>query len=100
MGHATLLLNGKEYQLPTTVGTENEVAIDISQLRAQTGAITLDPAYGNTGSCNSSITFIDGERGILRYRGYPIEQLAEKASFTEDFELFHGNSLITRGVPS
>ncbi|HET7705751.1 MAG TPA: citrate synthase [Thermoanaerobaculia bacterium] len=83
MGHATLLLNGKEYQLPTTVGTENEVAIDISQLRAQTGAITLDPAYGNTGSCNSSITFIDGERGILRYRGYPIEQLAEKASFTE-----------------
>ena len=83
MTHATLLLNGREYQLPTTVGTENEVGIDISQLRAQSGAVTLDPGYANTGSCNSKITFIDGERGILRYRGYPIEQLAEKASFTE-----------------
>jgi citrate synthase len=83
MTHAVLLLNGKEYELPTTVGTENELAIDISQLRAKTGAITLDPAYGNTGSCSSKITFIDGERGILRYRGYPIEQLADKASFTE-----------------
>jgi citrate synthase len=83
MTHATLLLNGREYQLPVTTGTEDEVAIDISQLRAQSGAVTLDPGYANTGSCNSRITFIDGERGILRYRGYPIEQLAEKASFTE-----------------
>jgi citrate synthase len=83
MTHATLLLNGREYQLPVTLGTENEMAIDISQLRAQSGAVTLDPGYANTGSCNSRITFIDGERGILRYRGYPIEQLAERASFTE-----------------
>ncbi len=97
MGHATLLLNGKEYQLPTTVGTENEVAIDISQLRAETGAITLDPAYGNTGSCNSSITFIDGERGILRYRGYPIEQLAARASFTEVAYLLINGELPTAG---
>ena len=91
MSQATLLLNGKEYPLPTTIGTENEVAIDISQLRAQTGAITLDNGYANTGACSSSITFIDGERGILRYRGYPIEQLAEKASFTEvAYLLIHG----------
>ena len=95
MTHATLLLNGREYQLPTTVGTENEVAIDISQLRTATGAITLDPGYANTGSCNSRITFIDGERGILRYRGYPIEQLAEKASFTEVAYLLINSELPT-----
>jgi len=83
MSNATLLLNGKEYSLPVTVGTENEVAIDVTSLRARSGAITYDPAYGNTGSCTSGITFIDGERGILRYRGYPIEQLAAKASFVE-----------------
>jgi citrate synthase len=83
MSHATLLLDGKEYELPVIVGTENEVAIDVTSLRAKSGAITYDPAYGNTGSCNSRITFIDGERGILRYRGYPIEQIAEKASFVE-----------------
>ncbi|HYM62589.1 MAG TPA: citrate synthase [Thermoanaerobaculia bacterium] len=83
MAEATLLLNGKEYTLPVTVGTENEVAIDITSLRAKSGAITYDPAYGNTGSCSSKIAFIDGEQGILRYRGYPIEQLAEKASFIE-----------------
>ena len=64
-------------------GSEAEVAVDISQLRAATGAITLDNGYGNTGSCKSAITFIDGERGILRYRGYPIEQLAESTSFVE-----------------
>ncbi|MGA7615128.1 MAG: citrate synthase, partial [Thermoanaerobaculia bacterium] len=80
---ATLLLNGKEYQLPVIVGTENEVAIDIQALRAQSGAVTFDPSYGNTGSCASGITFIDGEKGILRYRGYPIEQLAANASFVE-----------------
>ena len=91
MGQATLLLNGREYQLPTTVGTEDEVAIDISQLRAQTGAITLDNGYANTGACSSSVTFIDGEQGILRYRGYPIEQLAGSASFTEvAYLLIHG----------
>ena len=64
-------------------GSENEKAFDITKLRAKTGHITLDPGYGNTGSCISSITFIDGEEGILRYRGYPIEQLSEKCKFTE-----------------
>jgi citrate synthase len=80
---ARLILDGKEMELPVTVGTEGETGIDISQLRAKTGAITLDPGYGNTGACESSITFIDGEKGILRYRGYPIEQLAGQARFTE-----------------
>ncbi len=83
MNTATLLLKGKEYELPVIEGTENEIAIDIASLRAKTGAITLDPGYGNTGSCRSAITFIDGERGILRYRGYPIEELAASASFVE-----------------
>src|SRR5690606_9567423 len=64
-------------------GTENEVAIDIKTLRAATNVITLDPGYKNTGSCESAITFLDGEKGILRYRGYAIEDLAEKASFIE-----------------
>ncbi len=80
---ATLTLKGKTYDLPVDVGTENEVAIDISNLRTQSGAITLDPSYGNTGACESKITFIDGEKGILQYRGYPIEQLAEKSTFLE-----------------
>jgi citrate synthase len=80
---ARLEVGGKTIDLPVTVGTEGEVGIDIQKLRAQTGAITLDPGYGNTGSCRSAITFIDGEKGILRYRGYPIEQLAEKATFLE-----------------
>ncbi|GMU84481.1 MAG: citrate synthase [Phycisphaerales bacterium] len=80
---ATLTYRGKTYELPVTVGTENEAGIDISTLRAKTGAITLDDGYGNTGACESAITFIDGEKGILRYRGYPIEELAEKATFAE-----------------
>ena len=83
MSTATLLLKGKEYELPVIEGTENETAIDITSLRSKTGAITYDPGYGNTGSCGSAITFIDGERGILRYRGYPIEQLAERSTFLE-----------------
>ncbi|HEX7705645.1 MAG TPA: citrate synthase [Thermoanaerobaculia bacterium] len=83
MAHATLLLNDKEYELPVFEGTEKEVAIDITSLRSKAGAITFDPGYGNTGSCSSRITFIDGEQGILRYRGYSIEELAEKASFLE-----------------
>ncbi len=83
MSNATLLLEGKEYALPVIAGVEKEIAIDISSLRAKSGAVTYDPGYGNTGSCSSAITFIDGERGILRYRGYPIEQIAEKASFVE-----------------
>lgn len=80
---ATLSLDGKSVELPVTVGSENEVGIDISQLRAKTGWITLDDSYGNTGACTSGITFIDGENGILRYRGYPIEDLAEKSTFVE-----------------
>ncbi len=83
MTNATLVLGGKEYKLPVMTGTENEVAIDITSLRAKTGAITYDPGYANSGSCMSGITFIDGEKGILRYRGYPIEDLAGKASFIE-----------------
>ena len=78
-----LLLHDKEYELPTITGSEGEVGIDITQLRNKSGAITFDSGYGNTGSCESAITFIDGEKGILRYRGYPIEELAEKSNFVE-----------------
>ncbi len=80
---ARLTLDGKDFDLPVVTGSEGERAIDIGKLREATGAITLDPGYGNTGSCRSAITFIDGDQGILRYRGYPIEELAEKASFLE-----------------
>ncbi|MEM9556968.1 MAG: citrate synthase [Acidobacteriota bacterium] len=83
MGPAKLSLDGNESEFPTVVGTEGEVGIDISSLRKETAIITLDNGYGNTGSCRSEITFIDGEKGILRYRGYPIEQIAENASFSE-----------------
>jgi citrate synthase len=83
MKSAKLSLDGKDYEFPIVAGTEGEVGIDISSLRAKANAITLDPGFGNTGSCQSAITFIDGEKGILRYRGYPIEQLAENASFSE-----------------
>ena len=81
--NAELKLDGKAYSLPVIEGTERERAFDISALRAQTGHITLDDGYGNTGSCLSKITFIDGEKGILRYRGIPIEELAEKSTFVE-----------------
>jgi citrate synthase len=80
---ARIILDGKEYELPVFTGSEGEKAIDISKLRAQTGYITLDSGYKNTGSTKSAITFLDGENGILHYRGYPIEQLAENASFLE-----------------
>jgi citrate synthase len=80
---ASLKLPDKELTLPILVGTENEHAIDIQKLRQSTGYITFDDGFGNTGSCRSSITYIDGEKGILRYRGYPIEELAEKSSFIE-----------------
>lgn len=80
---AELILEGKSYKLPVIVGTEGEKAIDISKLRGTTSYITMDPGYQNTGSCTSAITFIDGENGILRYRGIPIEELAEKSSFVE-----------------
>ena len=80
---AKIELEGKVYEFPVIEGTENEKAIDISRLRQETGYVTLDSGYKNTGACLSAITFLDGEEGILRYRGYPIEQLAEKASFIE-----------------
>lgn len=80
---AKLILDGKEYDLPVVVGTEDEVAVDVSNLRANSGAITLDPGFTSTGACSSSVTFIDGEQGILRYRGYPIEELAAHSTFTE-----------------
>ncbi|EAZ96302.1 citrate synthase [Flavobacteria bacterium BAL38] len=80
---AILELDGKKYEFPVIVGTENEVAIDIDKLRSASGAITIDPGYKNSGSCKSEITFLDGEEGILRYRGYSIEELADKADFLE-----------------
>jgi citrate synthase len=83
MDNAKLHFMGREHELPTLVGAENEIGIDVTALRSATGAITFDPAYGNTGSCQSAVTFIDGEKGILRYRGYPIEAIAGRASFPE-----------------
>ena len=80
---ATLTFDGKTIELPIIVGSEGEVGIDISKLRDTTGAITLDPSFGNTGACLSAITYIDGDKGILRYRGIPIEQLAAKSRFIE-----------------
>src|SRR3954462_5444685 len=80
---AEIIMDGKSCKLPIVEGTEHERAIDISSLRNETGYITLDDGYANTGSCQSRVTFIDGERGILRYRGIPIEELAEKSSFIE-----------------
>ena len=101
-------LDGQSYEFPTVEGTENELAIDVSALRDRTGYITLDDGYGNTGSCTSAITFIDGDKGILRYRGIPIEQLAEHSTFVEtawlviwgrlptQTELDHFSALLTR----
>ena len=80
---AELILDGKTCKLPIIEGSEHERAVDISSLRNETGYITLDDGYANTGSCQSKITFIDGEQGILRYRGIPIEELAEKSTFIE-----------------
>ena len=81
---ATLKIDGQEYEFPLITGTENETAIDVKALRAATsGVITIDPGYKNTGSCISEITFLNGEEGILRYRGYSIEELADKADFLE-----------------
>ncbi|MEN9841257.1 MAG: type citrate synthase [Verrucomicrobiota bacterium] len=92
---ATLTLDGKEIQLPVIIGAEGEKAIDINKLRGDTGYITYDDGFGNTGSCLSKITFIDGEVGILRYRGYPIEQLAEKSNFIESSLLVMNGELPT-----
>ncbi len=83
MKKAQLILDGKTIDLPIIKGTEDEKGIDVTQLRSETNHITFDPSYGNTGSCSSDITYISGEKGILRYRGYPIEQLADNSSFVE-----------------
>ena len=89
---AKLFVGDKELDLPITTGTEGETSIDITKLRDKTEVITMDSGYGNTGSCFSSITFIDGEKGILRYRGYPIETLAENSNFIEvSFLLIYGH---------
>lgn len=93
---AKLEIDGQQYELPIVQGVEGESAIDISQLRAVTGHITLDDGYGNTGSCRSAITFIDGEKGILRYRGIPIEDLAENSTFIEAAYLIIYGELPTR----
>ena len=92
---AKLIIEGKEYELPVIVGTEGEKAFDITKLRQQTGYITYDPGFANTGSCASSITFMDGEDGVLRYRGIPIEQLAEHSSFVETAYLLINGHLPT-----
>ncbi|QTA90144.1 citrate synthase [Desulfonema magnum] len=81
--HVKIIFEGKTYEFPLIVGTEGEKAVDISKLRQRTGLITLDPGFVNTGSCKSDITFMNGEKGILRYRGIPIEELAEHSSFRE-----------------
>jgi len=91
-----LIYGEKEYQLPIIEGTEGEKAIDISKLRQQTGLITLDSGFANTGSCTSSITFMDGEKGILRYRGIPVEQLAEESTFAETAYLLINGRLPTQ----
>lgn len=80
---ATLNVGGKSYEFDVITGSENETCIDIQKLRSESGIITMDPGFGNTGSCYSSITYVDGAKGILKYRGYPIEEVAQKASFTE-----------------
>jgi len=91
-----LTYQGKTWELPVVVGTEGEKGVDISQLRQDTGLITLDPAYGNTGACKSNISFVDGEKGILRYRGYPIEEIAEKSTFIETAMLLIFGELPTK----
>ncbi len=87
MENAKLIFNGREFEFPVIVGSEEEIGIDAQSLRAKTKAIAFDPGYGNTGACESAITYIDGDAGILRYRGYPIEQIAALASFTEVMHL-------------
>ncbi len=91
MGTAKLIYEGREIELPVITGSEGEIGVDIGRLRKDTGLVTLDEGYGNTGSCRSAITFIDGEKGILRYRGYPIEEVAQAATFVEVcYLLIHG----------
>ncbi|MBS3809788.1 MAG: citrate (Si)-synthase, partial [Desulfobacterales bacterium] len=94
--YATLTVNGKTIELPVIEGSEGEKAVDIRKLRAETGHITFDPGFANTGSCRSRITYMDGEKGILRYRGIPIEELAEHSSFVETSYLLINGKLPTR----
>jgi citrate synthase len=94
--HARVEFDGQVYEAPVIVGSEREQALDISRLRASTGLITYDPGYANTGSAKSGITYLDGEGGILRYRGYPIEQLAQDSSFLESSYLIIYGELPTR----
>ena len=91
-----LTVDGRDLELPVITGSENEKGMDITRLRNQTGYITLDPGYANTGACTSAITFLDGERGILRYRGIPIQELAEKATYSETAYLLIYGELPTR----
>ena len=93
---AKLVIDGKELTLPVIEGSQGEKAIDIRSLRQETGYITFDPGFGNTGTCRSSITYMDGEKGILRYRGFPIEQLAEHSTFVETAFLLITGELPTR----
>jgi len=93
---AKLVIDGKTFELPIVTGSEGERAIDISELRKATGLITLDPGFVNTGSCLSAITFVDGERGVLHYRGIPVEQLAEKSTFVETAYLLINGELPTK----
>jgi citrate synthase len=93
---AKLQLEGKTYEFPIIVGTEHEKAFDISKLRSETSYITLDSGFGNTGACQSSVTFVDGEKGILRYRGIPIEQMAEQSTFVETAYLLIYGELPTK----
>jgi len=95
-GTARLVIDGTTHELPVVVGTEGDHAVDISKLRESTGHITLDEGYCNTGSCRSAITFVDGEKGILRYRGIPVEQLATKSTFLETAWLLIYGELPTR----
>jgi len=91
----TLKIEGKEYAYPVVTGTENEKGIDIGRLRSDCGYVTLDPAFANTGACQSAITYVDGEKGILRYRGIPIEELAEHSTFIEVADLLIWGTLPT-----
>jgi citrate synthase len=93
---AELRIGDQTVRLPIVIGSEGERAVDITRLRDETGVITLDPGYANTGSCRSAITFIDGEKGVLRYRGYPIEELASRSSFLEVAYLLTGGELPTK----
>lgn len=93
---AQLIVDGNTYELSVITGSEGEKALDINYLRRKTGLIIYDEGFANTGSCQSNIKFMDGEKGILRYRGIPIEQLAEKSSFVETSYLLINGSLPSR----